>query len=228
MSHDPHEENIRDDSSMMPNGLRQMNEQCNLSANVKCTVALFGQSCDDIIFIPSRCGDLKVNFEYTVCNNQIIETFTFDESKTLVELNADKLKGADLTDIQPQSCKTILEVKSITVSTCEPINGFLRAKGFIGNGVPCVGRDRFLVAPPLPTSVPSPSPSIEPTVAIFNLDLARIQCLLKDDEDNTTCQKYIGDLVGESQELCEVDVLYRYEIVNDGQVSEYLPVSSVN
>ena len=199
------------------NELRNMNEQCNISASVKCTVALFGQSCDDIIFIPSLCGDLKVNWEYVVCNHELEEPFVFDESKTLVQLNSNDLENPDWTNIPPQTCKSILET-SVIVTTCEPINGFLRAKGFISNDVSCVGKDRFLIAPPLPTSVPSPSPSTEPTIANFSLDLARVLCLVNPD---TTCQEYIGNLVGTSEELCAVNVIYRYEIVNDGQVSNF-------
>ena len=198
--------------------LRDMNEQCDISANIKCTVALFGQNCNDIIFIPSLCGDIQVNLEYTVCNLEIDEPFVFDESKTVVQLNSEDLENPDLTNIPPQTCKTILKLTSATVTTCEPINGYLRAKGFISNDVPCIGKDRFLIAPPSPTSVPSPSPSSLPTVADFSLDLSRVICLIKEG-DGTTCQDYIGNLLGESKELCEVDIIYRYEVVNDGQVS---------
>ena len=107
------------------NELRNMNEQCDISASVNCTVALFGQSCDDIIFIPSLCGDVKVNFEYVVCNHELDEPFVFDESKTLVQLNSNDLENPDLTNIPPQTCKSILEITNVIVSTCEPINDFL-------------------------------------------------------------------------------------------------------
>ena len=150
---------------------RPKEQDCQVSAQVRCVVKETGEECEDLVVPYEECGPTDLVFRFKYCNNEPKDVLEFrnDERGAIALINTVRQNGLDTKALPPTSCRTKKIIKSI--DTCKgSFAASLEINGYRGKNGICYGWDFFKTRIKRPESSPSPSPtpllSSDPTFKI--------------------------------------------------------------
>jgi len=143
---------------------------CDVSAEVTCTLTTTGEDCDDIVVPRAECKtDVDMTFIFEYCSREPVHTIDLKPELTRARVETKGIPGLNLDDLQPGECRRLFSQQKI--DTCKKFfSSQLKVEGARNDiGGYCYGWDfyrsyitRFTQNAPSP-SAPNPSPTIDET-----------------------------------------------------------------
>jgi hypothetical protein len=140
--------------------------ECNVSADITCTIEATGEECDDIVVPRDECmTDMEMTFIFEYCSRELVNTIDLYPELTRARVETIGLSGLNFADLQPGECRRLISKQKI--NTCNRFfSSQLKVEG-VRNGIGgyCYGWDfyrsyinRLEQNAPSATS-PNPSPT---------------------------------------------------------------------
>ena len=117
-----------------PDGEGGAGTDCDVTADVQCTLESNGQDCAAAIYPLDQCSEntpMILSFEY--CNQNPTQFIDLKEDKTIALVNTQNIDGLNKSDIPPGKCRRLFVTRNI--NTCKRFfSASLKVEG-LRNGV---------------------------------------------------------------------------------------------
>jgi hypothetical protein len=150
---------------LQPSPAQGPTSECDVSAEISCTVDATGESCDDLEVSLDNCStETPMTFQFKYCNAEQFSFIDLKEDRTTALIETIDVDGMDRSNMNPGECRIVSERRLI--NTCKRFfSASLKVEG-LRNGTPndyCYAWDfyRNYVRRPDDNNTPVQSPATE-------------------------------------------------------------------